>query len=146
MGIGAGAGGAGGSAVALTGLGGVALGAPIVHAAHGQWAIAFADLGMRVGAATLGGFVGAEVGTAAAGNGCKSQLLGCLGDTVDGLAIGAAVGAFAASVVDAAVLAREPSLANETPATPVAPAANFSWSPSVSMVKSGATAGLAGTF
>lgn len=126
--------------LALTGVSGFALGAPIVHAAHGRWGVAAADLGLRAGAVALGGFVGAEVGREAAPASCNSVLLGCLGDTLDGLAVGATVGAVAASVLDAALLAKYTPEPKETPAP------SFSWSPSASMVRGGGTAGVTGTF
>lgn len=88
----------------------------------------------------VGSLLGARIGTAVAPASCNAQFLGCLDDTMNGLLVGALVGAATASTIDAAVLAREPGRPSEAPAPAVA------WSPSVSMVKSGATAGLRGTF
>ena len=142
LGAGVAAGGSPASGVlALSGVTGFTLGAPIVHAAHGRWAIAGADLGLRVGAVVLGGLVGAEAGSAAASSSCKEALLGCLGDSLDGMVIGVGVGAVAASALDAALLSRE------APAPKDAPPPAMTWSPNVSMLKGGgASGGLTGTF
>ncbi len=141
VGVGAGANGTAGAALSLAGVTGFAVGAPIVHAVHGQWGIAAADLGLRAGAVALGAFVGHEVGRATS-SGCSSNSvpLGCLGSSLDGLAIGATAGAVIASVLDAALLSQDKPVPQETPAP------SFSWTPSVSMVKGGGTGGVTGTF
>jgi hypothetical protein len=144
-----------GAAAGLTvaGLSGFGLGAPIIHAAHGRWLIAGADLGMRVGSVLIAGIVGAEIGTAAgpssaqcgatagtapfATGGCPLQQLST---TLEGWTIGAFVGGGIASVIDAALFAHDPVPAKE------APRPSFSWSPSIAPLRSGASAGVAGTF
>lgn len=123
------------------GLGGVALGGPIVHLAHGHPLRALADLGLRVSAVTLGGFVGGEIVAAStARSGCQNNDVGCLPQTLGGVALGALVGTVAASAIDAAVLSYD------EPARPPASVSAFSWSPSVSMLKNGGAVGLTGTF
>jgi hypothetical protein len=82
-------------------LSGYALGAPTIHAAHGHWRLAAADLGLRVGAT---------------------------------------IGAIAASLLDATLLARESRPAES------APSPGFVWTPSAGMTRGGATAGVTGVF
>jgi hypothetical protein len=64
---------------ALGGVVGFSLGAPIVHAAHGRWGIAAADVAMRVGGVFLGGLIGTGIGAATCTREESSGFLGCLG-------------------------------------------------------------------
>jgi hypothetical protein len=139
---------------AVAGLTGFTLGAPIVHASRGRWGLAFADLGLRVGAIALGALVGGEVGRAAAPSplpcdgGSLGAAIGCatasgvntMGYELDAALVGAAIGALAASTIDATVLSREKVRAKDQPAP------SFSWSPSFSALKNGAAGGITGTF
>jgi len=77
-----------------------ALGAPIVHLAHGSPGRFAADIGMRLGGPTLGAFTGAGLVCLADGS-CSAF------DAAIGGALGMALGGAAALAVDYAVLSRE---------------------------------------
>lgn len=98
------------------GFAGYFLCAPIVHAAHGGGDRAAGSVGLRIGLPAAGALIGAGIFLAA--DKCHGELCG-LGGVVAMIA-GAAVGAIAASIVDAAVLAKEPASA-APPAPPVGP-------------------------
>jgi len=87
-------------AVAL-GVGGIVLGGPIVHAAHGHWGRAGASLGLRIGAPLVGATLGGGLGLAASSGG-KDAL-----DAIVTAIIGAGVGYVAAAAIDIIYLARE---------------------------------------
>ena len=77
---------------------------PVVHALHGRIGIAFADLGVRIGAPVVLGTFGLLSGCiATAGGSGDNELDGC----VVGAVVGFFVGYAAAIAVDAAVFARE---------------------------------------
>ena len=101
---------------------GYALGGPIVHAAHGQWGTALADLGLRAGAVAAGAAIGYAVGAASGTEMCGAQPC-WVQPPLTGLVLGAAAGVVTASVVDAAVLGRSKPRRDETPAPAV------SWTP-----------------
>ncbi|MDB4942226.1 MAG: hypothetical protein JWP97_1760 [Labilithrix sp.] len=100
-------------------VGGYFLGGPIVHWAHGNVGMGFADLGIRIGAPLVlgvGGYYASGGGSHNGGDDLGPALVGVLG-TVIGVA--------SAIAIDAAVLAREPvnkdddeeeDAKNETPA------------------------------
>jgi hypothetical protein len=95
------------AALTYAGLGLYALGAPAVHLGHGRGGIAAADLGLRVGAPLVLGFVGMAIEFATTtpqpcGSGPCSSFRG-----VEGFALGFAGGSVAAVIVDASVLAYE---------------------------------------
>jgi hypothetical protein len=136
--------------LSIAGFAGYGLGAPIMHAARGRWKTAVADLGLRVGAVLVGGLVGLGIGTAAvsskpacpgltSSSSCAPFLYG-LDTQVNGMMIGAAVGAVTASVLDATVLARETRHHADTPST------GFRWSPTLAPLPGGAAGGVAGSF
>jgi len=121
-------------------LSGFAFGAPLVHAAHGRWGTAAADLGMRVGFLAVGNLAGAAIGKVGSPASCNHELPGCLTQTSTGMVVGATIGALAASLLDASVLARG-ARPSEVPPVP-----SFTWSPTASVLPSGGAAGLTGTF
>jgi hypothetical protein len=95
---------AGGDALGLLGLAGFALGAPIVHAAHERRWTAIGSLGLRVGAPLAGALSAYGWGRLTCGAHDEGDLP-CPG----GWAIlGLVGGLITASIVDTAVLAREP--------------------------------------
>ncbi len=96
------------------GVGGYALGGPIVHLAHGEVARGAASLGLRVGLPFLGALGGAMVD----GNSCSGEIC-----RMDRVVLGGALGVLAAVVVDSAALAYErvqdePAAAKATPPSP----------------------------
>ena len=121
-------------------LSGYALGAPAIHVAHGHWRLAGEDLALRVGAVTVGSLLGAALGKPGTPSGCDGMRASCLPDNGNGLFVGATIGAVAAALLDASLLARDARPA-ETAPTPA-----FAWLPSASLVSGGATAGVGGTF
>lgn len=88
-----------GPAIAL-GAGGMLLGGPIVHAAHGHWGRAGASLGLRVGGPFLGAILGGALG--AGGKSGKGAL-----DGIVYAIVGAGLGYVAAAAFDIAYLAYE---------------------------------------
>jgi hypothetical protein len=117
------------------------VGAPIVHFSHGHVGKGFLDLGLRIGIPIAFGFIGAELATATVK--CSPDLFsiggpspamgGCPAGSEPGAgfaplalaAFGALVGAGTASILDAAVLAREPAAIasmNDDSAAPPPPA------------------------
>jgi hypothetical protein len=117
-----------------------AIGAPLVHIAHGHTGRGLADLGLRVGAVAAGGIAGAALGKPGTPSACEANLAGCLAESSNGLAVGATIGAVLASLIDASLLARE------TKPAEMAPSPSFTWSPLAAMTKGGGTAGLQGSF
>lgn len=112
-------------------VGGLTLGAPIVHWAHGNVGRGFASLGIRVGTPLLTTF-----GVVALAMGSGSRMGPGLGE------FGLGLGAVIASVLDAFVLARTTEVI-----PPRQPAASrWSVEPRISASPSGASAGLGGTF
>jgi hypothetical protein len=103
------------------------LGAPIVHAAHGQTGKALADLGIRVGMPLVLGFFGEAIGSGSyQQSGCRASdpgfcglgnALGQVGAAAEGAVIGGLLGIGGAVVIDAALLAREPVTHVASPAT-----------------------------
>lgn len=126
-------GGDGGGAMAA-GVGMYFLGAPVVHAANGQWGKGVGSLGLRVGAPLTGMLGGFMLGTATCpeDDGINSAPLCPLGQAL----VGGMLGLVAASVIDASVLAKKE----------VRPKPAVSLAPSVVPTKQGTTFGLAGTF
>lgn len=112
--------------VEVAGIGGLVylLAAPTVHSAHGRGWVGLASGGMRLVTPVLGLWVGAKTAE----------------NNINGGVNGLALGALAAIVVDAAVLAYEP------PPEPVAPRASFTWTPTVAPTERGAVVGVAGLF
>jgi hypothetical protein len=86
---------------AALGVGGILLGGPIVHAAHGHWGSAGKSLGLRVGAPLVGATLGAGLGVASGGGG-KGSL-----DAITYAIVGAGIGYVAAAAIDIIYLARE---------------------------------------
>jgi len=132
--------GAGQTPLLAGGLMSFAVATPLVHAAHGRWGMAVGDVGIRAGAVLVGSMSGALLG-AALGSGPSNQWGGTTIDGAEsGLLVGAVLGALSASVLDAAVFARERVKPEETET------AAFTWGPSLRPVREGAVAGVAGTF
>lgn len=91
----------------LTSLGAYALGAPIVHFAHGNAGRGFASLGIRTAAPIVSGVATGLLGVVLeCAAGCGGEWGGAAGMLIGGAA-GVAVGVVGSVVVDAAVLARE---------------------------------------
>ncbi|HEU4405157.1 MAG TPA: hypothetical protein VFS43_07690 [Polyangiaceae bacterium] len=119
--------------VALLGLGTYLLGAPIVHAANGQFGKGVASLGLRVGVPVAGALGGLMLGSAT----CReddgwNENVCPLGQA----ALGSLLGILAASTLDAAVLAKKE--VRPRPAVSIAPA--------VLPTPRGTSFGLTGTF
>jgi hypothetical protein len=119
-------------------LSGYALGAPLVHAAHGHWQRGLADLGLHVGALAVGGLVGGAAGGMPTS--CDVKLAGCFTQSNNSVMVGAMLGAVLASVVDSSLLAwdAKPREAAEERAP--------RWSPTAVALPGGAVGGVAGTF
>jgi hypothetical protein len=135
---------------AFTGLVAFGLGGPVVHAVHGRWRTAAADLGLRVGAVALGSVLGYAIGNAMVSPPPPCTLVGLAAvactlaapePEVIGLLTGATIGAVAASAIDAAVLSRE----NVRPPRD-GQAAAFTWAPTIAPRRDGVSAGVMGTF
>lgn len=80
--------------VIYAGLASYAVGGPILHAAHDEWPRAGISLGMRLGLPLATGAIGDAI---------------CIDDTgllrcIDSAAVGAAIGLFAAQLIDSAVI------------------------------------------
>jgi hypothetical protein len=82
-----------------------ALGAPIVHVAHGHWGKAGISLALRLGLSLIGGAIGAGVGA----DSCSQYVYDHEGCAVGYGVLGLIAGATTALIVDAAGLAREPA-------------------------------------
>ena len=89
----------------VSGFAGYVLGGPAVHWAHGHGSKGLASLGLRVGAPVAGMLAGLLVGAAACDSSNDAEFVPC---PVAFGGIGFLLGAVAAPIVDAAVLAREP--------------------------------------
>jgi hypothetical protein len=121
-------------------LGTYTLGAPLIHGAHGHADKGLADFGLRIGAPLALGAIGYGLGSTV---GCNPNSFCSTG--LNELAIGT-VGVFGgivtASIVDAAVLAREPVPVDESSSN-----VSVEWSPVVGFTSRGdPTVGIAGRF
>jgi hypothetical protein len=128
-----------GFAVALTGY---AVGAPIVHLAHGEGGDAGVSVGLRLGLPLVAGLIGYGIG-AASFQGCAPGDWFCSRDWSAGIGavLGAGVGAVGAVILDWSLLGRER----------VPPGATSSrgihWSPLVAVTPKGEPSmGVAGSF
>jgi hypothetical protein len=81
-------------------------GGPLVHAAHGNFAVAAGSFALRLIAPLAFGGAGAAIDSSATGS-CLTNGQPCFRG-IGGLVIGAAIGYAVAVTVDALVLAREP--------------------------------------
>jgi hypothetical protein len=122
----------------FTSLGGYALGAPIIHAAHGHWKRGAADFGLRAGAVALGSAIGAAAGGAPSS--CDGRVAGCLDQGGGGLVAGAAIGAAVASLIDASFLTWDSHPKESGPSSPL------TWSPTAGAMRGGGVAGVSGSF
>ena len=120
------------TALVLGGVGIYALGGPVTHVLHGQKLRGAASLGLRVGAPLLGGLLGAGAG----GGPCvdTDAKNSCAAAGVYG-ALGAAVGALTAMVIDDGVLAYDD---RATPTSTIQPFGSAS--------RDGVRLGASGTF
>lgn len=114
------------------GVAGYFLAAPVVHAAHGRWGIAAADVGVRVALPLTGCYVGAALSDD------RGEFAG-LGECI----LGGALGITGAIALDAALFARED--------VEVAPKkkerGHLAWTPTLAPRKEGGVSiGLGGTF
>ena len=80
-----------------------ALGAPIVHGAHGNWGKAGVSVALRLGLSLIGGAIGAGIGA----DSCSQYVYDHEGCAIGYGALGLIAGATTAVIVDATVLARE---------------------------------------
>jgi hypothetical protein len=125
--------------VASFGLAGYALGAPIVHIAHGRAGAAAASFAMRAGLPIAGGFLGYKLGPVDVVCGSSDVTTGhshgsCGGGSVMGLLVGMVTGGVAAVYLDARYLATY-----EKSASP-------SWSAGVTRTNGGAMVGFGRAF
>lgn len=97
-----------GNVLMYGGLGGLWLGGPIVHTAHGHWGLGLASLALRVALPVAGAAIGG-----AAADCTKDEWLCGLGEAVLGYTIGTA----AAITIDAAVLARWSAFGRSDPSS-----------------------------
>lgn len=113
-----------GSVVGVLTVSSFALGAPAVHAAHGQWEKAGASLGLRLGAPAAGALGGFLVGSASCPHDESDVPCSAIGGGL-GLFIGAAT----AIIVDSAVIAYgpEPEAALGLRVTPIIIADRDRW-------------------
>jgi hypothetical protein len=96
-------------AFGVTAVSAFVLGAPIIHAAHGNWGRGAGSLGLRVGMPALGLVVGVLVGSALprSNTGTPSDVDNALSNVAYGALVGTLVAAACASAIDAGALARE---------------------------------------
>ena len=92
--------------VSTIGMGGFALGGPIIHLVHHNYLAAGGSLALRVGAPFLFGFVGSQMENCGPNSGWFCGVAGAV--------IGGSLGILTASIIDAAVLAHEPEEAYAT--------------------------------
>jgi hypothetical protein len=97
-------------------LGSYLAGGPIVHLGNGHPGKALGSFGLRTAVPVTAALLGGALGAAASTN---DGFLGNLPGTIEGMALGLMVGVVTASVVDAAVLARE-TVPHEPPPPPAA--------------------------
>jgi len=140
----------GGMGFAYAGVATYAIGAPIVHAVHGNGKMALADVALRIGAPIGAGFVGGIVGAATAEGGG----LAGLGHMMVGVMYGALAGVGLAVALDSIVLAREdvrgarsPRPSDDKSADAPRPAPQHArLVPTLAPSPTGFTGGVAGTF
>jgi hypothetical protein len=119
------------SVVSIVGVGGLAVGAPIVHWAHGHTGVGFASLGLRLGLPALGALI--ALTPSCSGGECSEQALA--------LALGVTL-IPAPIVLDATWLARERETAGAAP-----PArAGVDWAPFISAFGERRMLGVSGRF
>jgi hypothetical protein len=144
------------SALFGVGLTGYAIGPPLVHLAHGRWAIGLADLGIRVSAPIVAGLIGSFIDLASNPNECQDASGPC-GPFV-GFGVGALVGYASAVAFDAVFLSRELGPTTLPPSAPPAstlppqdtfvrtPARGFTLSPTLAAGPHGLNLGVVGGF
>ncbi len=122
-----------------------AVGAPIVHIAHGHTAKGFGDLGLRVGLPLAFAGVGYAAGSDTCG---KSSALICIPSSLAYAAIGFVLGMGTAIALDGAVLAREdaPLIKSETALRPLPKRPALQILPDVELGPNKAALGLRGAF
>jgi hypothetical protein len=128
-----------GPAFWVAGASSYALGAPVVHAAHGQWGRAAGSLGLRIGLPLGGALMGYGIAQATLQGGGGGDDHGGAQSTVLYLFTlgGGLVGAITAAFVDACALAYEPEARGSD--KPVV-------APTVSLVRGGGSVGVVGQF
>ena len=150
LGLAAAASQANGGVSAAVGIGGYALGGPLVHALHGRGDVAGIDIAVRVGAPLVAGAIGYGVGVATF-QGCAPQEWFCGRDWsgIGGAAVGVLVGGLGAVIFDAAALGRERVRhADDDSVTAAAPSRpSVTWSPQVAVSPRGEpSVGVGGAF
>lgn len=112
----------------------------IVHGLHGRGPAALASFGLRAGLPAAGTLIGGLIGfLATVGESNSAVGSGVFGGLFGG-ALGCGVGVITASTLDAVLLGHETVPDTETKTT------SFRLSPTVGFTRSGANAGIAGTF
>jgi hypothetical protein len=102
------------SEVALLGVGGYFVAAPIVHVVQGRVGVAFGSFGLRVAAPMVGGAIGyMAAGPCSASE--SGKLFGCLFHGWAEAAVGGLIGATSAVALDAALLAHKTREATPPP-------------------------------
>lgn len=124
------------------GLGGMLLGPPIVHWAHGNVGKGFISLGVMVALPAGAGFLGSTIG--GAGEHCESGDDMCGFGAGFGTYIGAIIGAIGAIVVDSALAVDEPKEKDQPP--PQAKGPKFEITPTVFFSQERAGFGVVGMF
>lgn len=140
MGIAAHANGNAGTVAGWSSVIGYALGSPIVHGFHGRPLVGLGDAGMRVALPLVAALIGIAIGEAS----CPPSTSNFLFPNsafcgLDGMAVGAVVGAGAASALDAVFLAWERPKRS-------ASVDGVTWLPAVAVERGGAVAGVGGRF
>lgn len=117
---------------ALTGMTGYALGAPIIHAIHGNYGTAFASLGLRLGLPVAGGFMGGVVYS------IKYEYEDM--DVLAYIAVGLVLGATTATLVDSLLLGWTDERAPEPEES------RYGLVPQISVGENGVSLGVLGRF
>jgi hypothetical protein len=117
------------------------LAAPIIHAAHGRWAIAGLDAGLRITLPLLSGWLAFQAAYQPCTGDCSNVWFPK--GTVEGLAAGA-IAAGVVSIVDATVLSWERRAPEPVPAAK--PQSGPQWTPTAMALRGGALAGINGRF
>jgi hypothetical protein len=138
------------TALAMASLATYVLGGPIVHGTHGRGGAAVGDLVMRLAVPITGALLGAAIGSAvapASASTCEDD--GPCGGGLGGAVLGLGIGIVTASIVDATVLAYEPTAPRHS--QPDQDASGIRVVPSVAVVPQGhdgalGTVGAIGTF
>jgi hypothetical protein len=129
------------SAATVVGLLAYPVGAPIVHAAHGRWATAGLDAGLRFALPLLAGWLAFEATYQPCTGDCSNAWFPQ--GAREGLIAGLVTAEFV-SIFDAVVLSWEPRAPEPVPAA--RPHSGLQWTPTAIAIRGGALAGISGCF